>query len=297
MSSSFLPQLSDSQFRIVVAVVNVILIAVVLRMRFCYEPELPAKPPRPKAVTAGEAKRTALNIDRNAQVYAEYLSRDSRRHGLTLMSATTMARAIPYRQSQMRHTLFPGKKKSSARFGGLALKVRAGKVEGTARTHLILDIENTTDKYLAYRIETRPTKGLAPCSKKRDIAYNAMAVAPKGKESRTECIYRDGWGLAITRIEVMELNPLSFYYVSSLPAKAVGLEGRLARGHLTADGSKPCKEFLSARTRRALEVGEVRWRDLIDFYARHSCETYDFPRSYTAWTEDAEGPLPALKRR
>lgn len=295
-SSSILSRLSENQFRGVVIAINLLLVIVIVRMRFCYEPELPPKPPKPKGVSIAEAKATAMRVDRNQEVYAQYLLRDSREHGIEPTTVKAMGKVIPYRQSRMRHLLVPGKK-DFAEFAGLRLKVRAGKVPGSARTQMLLDIENTTDRHLAYRVTTRPSKGTRPCSKKRDLGHNAIAVAPKGIETRTECIYRRGWGLEIKRIEVMPLEPLSYYYVSQLMPSTLSIDDRVARGHLPAGGGKPCRSLLSARTRRQLSSGALQWRDLVDFFARHSCKTYDFPNGYVAWDEAEQSSLPAVEGR
>jgi hypothetical protein len=46
--------------------------------------------------------------------------------------------------------------------------------------------------------------------------------------------------------------------------------------------------------RSGLERGEIGWRDLIDFYARHRCQTYQFPLLYRAFKIDGERPVPAV---
>ena len=47
--------------------------------------------------------------------------------------------------------------------------------------------------------------------------------------------------------------------------------------------------------RKALENGELQWRDLVDFYARHPCKIYEFPGGYKAWTESHRQPLPVVE--
>jgi len=288
-----LSRLSEMQFRVAVIAVNAVLVVLILRLRFCYEPELPPKPSKPAGVSIADAKATAARVDRNRQVYAEYLTRDSREFGIAPTSVKDMAKAIPYRQSRMRHLLVPGKN-DSTQFAGLKLTVRAGKVPNSSREHLLLDITNTTDAPIAYRIATRPSKGVQPCAKKRDLGYNAIAVAAGATETRTECIFKRSWGLEISRIEVMPLSKLSYFYVSQLLPSTLDIEGRVAGGHLPPGGGAPCKSLLSSRTRRAMESGQIEWRDIVDFFARHPCKTYDFPSDYKAWNKDAQAELPAL---
>ena len=44
--------------------------------------------------------------------------------------------------------------------------------------------------------------------------------------------------------------------------------------------------------RAGLERGEIGWRDLVDFYARHRCQTYQFPISYRAFSAEGAMRLP-----
>jgi len=289
-----LSRLSEMQFRAAVIVVNAILVILILRLRFCYEPELPPKPSKPAGVSIADAKATAARVDRNREVYGEYLVRDSREHGVEPVTVQQMAKAIPYRQSRMRHLLVPGKN-DSTQFAGLKLTVRAEKVPNSSREHLLLDVTNTTDEPMAYRVVTRPSKGIQPCHKKKDLGHNAIAVAAGATETRTECIFRRSWGLEIERIEVMPLNKLSYFYVSQLQPSTLGIDSRVAGGHLPPGGGAPCKSLLSSRTRKALDSGQLEWRDLVDFFARHPCKTYDFPSDYKAWNKDAEADLPAVQ--
>ena len=51
---------------------------------------------------------------------------------------------------------------------------------------------------------------------------------------------------------------------------------------------------MSAVVRNGLDRGDLQWRDLVDFYARHRCQTYQFPVSYKALKQDGERPIPAV---
>lgn len=283
-SSSILASLSDAQYRLLVLAANAVLIGALLTLRFCYDPELPPMPPEPKGPSAAEARAASQRVDKRVEVYKKHLRRDARELGLGAPpSVEDMAELIPYRQSRMRHLLIPGRK-DTVEFAGLRLKLRIGEVEGSVRPHMLLDIENTTDTPVAYRVTTRPSKGVAPCSKKRDLGHNAIAVAAGSTETRSECIYRRPWGLEIQRIEVMPVKPLSHRYLSLVPPSTLGIDARVAGGHLPAGGGRLCNAFLSGRNQRALQSGHLTWRDLVDFYARHPCRVYDFPSSYRAFT-------------
>ncbi len=54
---------------------------------------------------------------------------------------------------------------------------------------------------------------------------------------------------------------------------------------------------MSQAVRSGIERHEISWRDLVDFYARHRCQTYQFPTSYRALTSDGERPIPAVDAR
>jgi hypothetical protein len=83
--------------------------------------------------------------------------------------------------------------------------------------------------------------------------------------------------------------------VSSLPAAALDLDPRdrlAARGHRPAGGRSPCRVFHSAEVSSAVASGSATWRDLIDFYARHSCAIYSFASDYKAFERAGQRPLP-----
>jgi hypothetical protein len=53
--------------------------------------------------------------------------------------------------------------------------------------------------------------------------------------------------------------------------------------------------MLSQAVREQLDRAEIGWRDLVDFYARHRCETYQFPVTYRAFKADGEQKLPVIE--
>jgi len=68
---------------------------------------------------------------------------------------------------------------------------------------------------------------------------------------------------------------------------------RHLRRDLGPEGER-CAFALPQAVRSGLERGEIGWRDLIDFYARHRCETYHFPYDYRAFKKDNERSVPAV---
>jgi len=95
-------------------------------------------------------------------------------------------------------------------------------------------------------------------------------------------------------VEVIKLSPLQYVYVSNLVPEKIGLEPRAARGHRPAVKQRLCHMVSSAAVYRALESGATTWHDMIDFYARHRCQTYSFPVGYKAFQTDGEKPQPAV---
>jgi hypothetical protein len=89
----------------------------------------------------------------------------------------------------------------------------------------------------------------------------------------------------------MELPRLSYFYVSRLFPSHIGLEGQSTRGHVAPAGNI-CTNIPEQAIRRGIERGEVSWRDVVDFYARHSCERYIFPVGYRAFTRTGAYQLP-----
>jgi len=304
--------LNDSAFRVAVVVAAVVLAGAVARLSFCRGGELPAIPPRPRARPVPVAKVTAT-VEADPGVYGEHLSRDSR--ALKIEPPVTpadMARVLVFESHDKPIALSPpgsgksrkgkgkGKSKGASASGsstdvlGLRLSLSVEEIEGTPRRQMVLTIANTSDAYLAYHVVSHPSQGTRPCYEKLDLAHNAIALAPGQKVRRSECIYRNGYRLFVNRVETAVLPKLSYYYLSSLPPSALGLDLLSSRGHRPLAGHPLCRVFQSATLDESLRSGETTWRDLVDFYARHSCQTFTFPVGYKAFTRDGERPLPAV---
>ncbi len=291
-------RVTDSAFRVAVVVVAVALAGAVARLSFRRGGELPAIPPRPRPKAVPVAKVTAA-VEADPGVYAEHLSRDSR--ALRIEPPATpadMARALVFESHDQPIALVPPRGKhpkgSSAEVLGLKLSLSVSPIEGTPRRQMVLTIENTSDTYLAYRVVSRPSQGTRPCHDKLDLAHNAIALAPGEKIRRSECIYRSGYRLFVNRVETAVVPRLSYFYLSSLPPSALGLDLLSSRGHRPLAGRPLCRVFQSATLDAALRGGQTTWRDLVDFYARHSCQTFTFPAGYKAFSRDGERPLPAV---
>ena len=274
--------------RIGAAAAAVGLALAITSLRFCGAVSLPSKPepPSESLATSQDVLRAASETEGS---WLGYIDRDAATAGVAAPSATAMAKKLVYRSDEGHHSLAPGE--PALEVAGLRLTAIA------SRGTLSLRVENRTERDVAYHVVTRPSPASA-CTRRDLLPHNAQVIAKGGREERSECEYHDGMSLEIDRIESIELAPLQAYYVSRVPPIALGSEPRLARGHepeLPA-GQAICNLTPSQAQRAAIENGAVTWRDLVDFYARHRCDTYRFPTYYRAFMKDGEMPLPAGDR-
>ncbi|HEY0986010.1 MAG TPA: hypothetical protein VGD80_03120, partial [Kofleriaceae bacterium] len=151
---------------------------------------------------------------------------------------------------------------------------------------------NTTESDIAYDVVSAPIPA-AGCNSAPVQPFNAMTIAREHSETRVECFWRDGIALAVTRVETVEVSALSAWYLDHVPPSVVGIPPRIARGHQVRITER-CGVALPQAVRSGLERGEIGWRDLVDFYARHRCQTYQFPLLYRAFKADGERSVPAL---
>jgi len=158
---------------------------------------------------------------------------------------------------------------------------------------VVLVVKNLLDSEIAYNVVTTPSLGGQLCLQARPLPFNAMVIAKRGSETRTECAFREGLAIIVNKIETVELSHLQAYYLSQVPPALVGIDDRISRGHRTSS-KETCTPVMSAAVRSGMDRGDIGWRDLVDFYARHRCETYQFPASYRAFKSDGERALPAL---
>jgi hypothetical protein len=285
---------SDRRFQIPAVLAAVALLAGGLWLRFDYEPRLPRRPPRPPPADVNAAFR-ALDLDAN--VYRAGVEKDAFEAGLAPPHLEELGALYPYDVVEPRRTLRASG--SSLETRDLALSLRTGRVvnptnKGTfTQNHIILRIENRTPEHVAYRVDTRPPGDPRLCFEKGDLPHNAIALMPRQTVERTECAREGIDTVRIDRVETMRLPPLAFHYVSRLYPSHIGLDPRPARGHHSPKGSI-CGDIPEQAIRRATEKGEISWRDVIDFYARHSCARYIFPAGYKSFSRASERPLPAV---
>jgi hypothetical protein len=253
---------------------------------------MPPKPPAPHVDSTSAARDVLASADATPLAYKGYLEGDAHRAGVSMPGLEAMGRRLAYRVDDVRRGLSVGD--PPIEIAGLRLQVVLER--GDAGQDLVLVIANPGDVDLAYDVVTKPSYGTQACTKRKVLPFDAMVVAHHSDEKRSECIYRDGMVLGIERVETLELNPLEAYYVSRVPPSAVGLESRVGQGHKPSlpGGVSVCNVAMSQSIRAGLEQGAIGWRDLVDYYARHRCDTYRFPEGYRAFTGSDSLPLPVV---
>lgn len=281
--------ISEGQFRNGVIAGAIVLAVGISAIRFCGSVALPPKP-SPPAGTAEPGESSDQLLSRTANqpaAYRDFLAQDALAAGIRTPSVEDLARKLPYRVDDARHVLDVGKRGTV--IAGLEITVvRAGE-------SIALDIRNTTASDVAYLVVSAPTPSVAGCETARPLPFNAMVLGKGERETRVECEWRAGMAIAINRVETLELSPLSAWYVNHVPPEVIGIERRIARGHrgLTdKDPKEKCVLMLGQAVRSGIENGEIAWRDLVDFYARHRCQTYTFPLGYRAFATDGQHSLP-----
>jgi hypothetical protein len=251
-------------------------------------PTRPLPPPAPEALMNSELKYSPV-------VYRGLVESDARTYGVEAPTEREFERPNPYfDQLRGRRKL---KAKESFETSHLRLSLDVSKhtasVEGQtfAYDHVVLRIHNKTNKHLAYRVTTEIDEA-KKCASKGDIQHNAIALEPNQTITRTECLLRRHTSIDILEIEVIELPALSAYYVSRLPATTVLYDPRTAAGHRPWKGTLCPQTFSWRELAEGIERKVFGWRDVIDFYARHSCEEYSFFQAYR-YRATAGDPLPA----
>ena len=276
--------ISDGQYRWVVIAGAVVLGLGISTVRFCGSVSLPPKPPSPTGVS-GTSRQLLTKSAGTSAVYQDFLAKDATAAGVPRPSYEDMTRKWVFRADAARHVLEVGQ--PPIEIAGLRLAaVRANDT-------LALEIHNRTKADLGYVIETKPTPAVASCARARPLPIDAMVIDRGAKQTRVECVFNQDTAIVVTRVETVELPALPAYYLRQVPPAVIGIEDRVARGHVAPKTKDPCSPIVSQAVRTGLERGEIGWRDLADFYSRHRCQTYSFPLGYRALTEDGQRAIPA----
>ncbi len=227
--------------------------------------------------------------------YRGLVEQDARTFGVVAPSPAEMAAPFPYFDVRTAHrTLRVGETIHIANISiSLTIRRVPGAVEGQSfrADHLGLKIENRTGHHLAYRVVTEVSDP-ARCEAKGVVAHNAIALLPRETIFRTECLFQRQGAVSLISVEVMEIPPLAYAYVSRLSPGLVLYDGRTAAGHTIPRGAGCPQTFSWRDVRDGAARGDIAWRDIIDFYARHNCDEYAFFPGYR-YRRDAAAPLPA----
>lgn len=299
-SPSFLDRLdaiNELHFRIGVIVVGGALFIFLLSLRFCYDVDLPPLSKRPTP-TQAEPEDVSATLVARTDVYERYLKQDAEDYGVDVPTLDDMKKPFVHRVYEEVTVLKPSTKRASMEAAGLRLttSVRGGNRSQDRR--LVLTIDNLTEDYLAYRIMTKPTKGVQMCQHQK-IGHNGMVIAPGETLTRAECSYKRGVSLKVSRVETLAIGPLSARYVSAVAPIAIGLDPRpVGTFHKPFDGIKVCNVVIGTSITDQVRSGEgdVTWRDIVDFYARHRCAgaTYSYVDGYKAFEKGEERRLPVV---
>lgn len=278
--------MSEAQFRWSVVGAGVALALGIASVRFFGSTKLPPEVAATATVT-GTSTQLMSQTSGSQAVYLDLIARDAAAAGVRVPTIDELKQPLPYATDQTRHVLEVGGPPVTTL--GLALAaVQSG-------DSITLEIANTTDKDLAYRIVSVPTPATASCNSARPLPFNAMVIAKGTREVRVECSHRKGLVVAVTRVEVMEVPPLGRWYLSAVPPELAGIEARIARGHRGPQITEKCSPLMGEALRSDIENGEIQWRDLVDFYARHRCQTFQFPMTYRAFTAGDPRDLPVVQ--
>ena len=274
--------MSDQQFRTGVIAGAILLVVVITSLRFCGSVSLPPKPAEPRGAS-GTSRQLLTKSTASPAVYQQFLETDAELAGVRAPTVEDMSRKFAYRVDEARHPLELGK--PPIEVAGLRLHVEK------AGDQVTLVIQNTVDSDLAYHVVTNAAT-LYACSGVQALPFNAMVIHMHGQETRAECVA--GAPLYVLKAETVEIPPLSAYYLTQLPTKLVGLDDHTARGHRGASSKEPCVASMPQVVQSGIEKGDIGWRDLVDFYARHRCQTYQFPSSYRAINADGQRQIPVV---
>jgi hypothetical protein len=277
--------ISDAQYRIGVIVGAAVLVLGITAVRFCGSVDVPAKIDAP-TIRRTPASRLLEESNASPTIYQDHLAKDAGQAGLKAPTYQEMTRRLRFRVDEGRRVLEIGDPPIEA--AGLRLEVRRS---GDA---IVLAIENRTPAALGYVVVTEPTPKIAGCTSVPALSFDAMVIGHGQTEVRVECVWRPGIAIAVTRVETVELSAMSAWYLSQVSPVLVGIEPRITRGHREVRKGERCITLMSQAVRAGIENGEIGWRDLVDFYARHRCQTYQFPPSYRAFTVDGERTIPAM---
>ena len=263
-------------------------------------PALPRPAPRPGTPRGAAPAPRRRTTDARLHRYLQLLLADAHRYDVPFEGGKLLSPfPVWITEGPWRMTV-PGARLTTAQLRIRALRrtlpTPLGGGLGSYRSPtVILSVENRTDDYLAFRVDTQPS-GKAACQPKAALPQPTLVLGPREALERTECLSvptgRDV--LTVRRIVAIRIPALSYHYLLGLRPVAVGLPARIAEGHTLPEGHRRCGGIPRQEIEQALRSGEARWIDVIDFYARFSCERRDFPVGYRRPGEPPQ-PSPVVR--
>ena len=158
--------------------------------------------------------------------------------------------------------------------------------------HSIAIVENTHDTPIAYYLDVR-SADRGGCEVRGARKHNANALLPGERAEIAVCA--GSKPIEIHDLQVMELSPLGYNYVSLVPPRALGYDETIAQSHYAGRRHKVCSQVPSERLAISLRDETLAWRDIIDFFSRHNCHTYPWLWAYRYRPEGVE-KLPVERR-
>lgn len=240
-----------------------------------------------REVKVQRAVKLALEVPRQAaqsrKHYWSLLKKDAKEFGVKAPRKSKWLAAQRYQKRHKKSKILQAKQRWST--GPLLFKVKVEKVaymRGGARVksrHTILAVQNKGKHPVAYRVVAR-AKQRGTCEVRGTRRHNALVLAPRERAELTICAGK-------VAVEVLEassttLHPLSYRYLNQIPPQVFGLDAARSAAHRPASRTRVCTHLPAGKMARALKKGEIRWRDIVDYYRRHNCARFEMPRGYRA---------------
>lgn len=146
-----------------------------------------------------------------------------------------------------------------------------------AASHVVAEIENVGDVAVAYNLRVR-SKERGRCDVRGLRTHNAVALAVGEKASIVVCAGRGA--ISLEHVEILELSPLGYHFVSAVPAEALGIDPVTAQAHRPPASSPSCDALDVQSLSATLRDGRARWVDVADFYSRHNCTRWQYVPAY-----------------
>ncbi len=277
-------------YAIVLGGCAVAIIGAVVGMQFLSKPPPPPPPPPPVVLD-----QPVTPIRYTPEYFKTIVDKDAAALKLPPPDLKTLAQPLVYASELPEPKRLKG---AGEAFETAHLKLRTLIVKEWATTeagqsfrfdHIALEITNKSAVPVAYHIPTELI-GATRCKAKASLQHNALVLRPGETLRRTECIYQNGSFLLLKAVEVVELSPLSLYYVERINPAPPFYDSRTFTGHVVDKAIRAC-QFIPWRDIEADVQKGAGWGDFLDFYARHNCSEYSFITGYRRWT--AAGTLPA----